>query len=101
MAHEDGLGCGNPSEIEIVGDDISGVNWHFEGQKDTLASRGQKAIYHGALKPLEHLLLRTAIVPWSYMASRFYHDVLWFPLIGKRRVAEIMKTEWGRLFQSY
>ncbi|MAE71324.1 MAG: iron-sulfur cluster-binding protein [Gemmatimonadetes bacterium] len=101
MAHEDGLGCGDPGEIEIVGEEIKNVNWHFEGKKDTFASRGQKMIYHGGLKPLEHLLLRTPLVPWSYLASRFYHDGLWYPLIGKRRVAEIMKTDWGRLFQSY
>ena len=29
LAHEDGLGVGDPAEIEIVGADISEVNWHF------------------------------------------------------------------------
>ncbi len=101
IAHEKGLGCGVIEELEIVGEDISGINWGFEGKKDTFASRGQKAIYHGPLKPLEKLLLRTPLVPWSYIASRLYHDGLWYPLVGKRRVEEALSTRWGKLFQEY
>ncbi|MGQ9732591.1 MAG: DUF362 domain-containing protein, partial [Candidatus Zipacnadales bacterium] len=100
LAHERGLGVGNPSEIEVLGEDISQVNFGFT-VGDTFASKGQKTIYHGWLKPFEKLLLRTPIVPWSYLASRLYHDVYWFPCVGKRRVAEIMQTEWGALFESY
>jgi uncharacterized protein (DUF362 family) len=53
LAHEKGLGVGNPSEIEVAGEDISGVNFHFTGSANTFASKGQKAIYWGPLKPLE------------------------------------------------
>jgi len=101
IAHEKGLGCGDPKEIEIVGEDVSGVSFGFSGQENTFASRGQKLIYHGWLKPVEHLLLRTPIVPWSYLASRAYHDAFWYPLVGRKRVNAIMKTGWGRLFQQY
>ncbi len=101
LADEDGLGVGNPSEIEVVGDDISGVNWGFEGQRDTFASRGQKMIYHGPLKPLEKMLLRSPLVPWSYLASRLYHDAYWYPLVGKERVREMLRTDWGKLFMQY
>ncbi|MBI5118479.1 DUF362 domain-containing protein [Candidatus Poribacteria bacterium] len=101
IAHEKGLGCGVVEDMEIVGEDISKVNWHFEGKKDTFASRGQKAIYHGPLKPLEKLLLRTPLVPWSYFASRIYHDGFWYPLVGKKRVEEALRTKWGELFQKY
>ncbi len=101
LAHEDGLGVGDPREIEIVGADISDVNWHFNHKRETFASRGQKLIYHGPLKPLEHLLLRTFLVPWSYLASRAYHDGFWFPFIGKKRVRQILNTEWGELFRRY
>ena len=32
LAHEKGLGCGDPKEIEIVGDEDAGKeNWHFVG----------------------------------------------------------------------
>jgi uncharacterized protein (DUF362 family) len=101
IAHEDGLGCGDPREIEIVGEDISGVSFGFRGDQNTFASRGQKLIYWGPLKCLERLLLRTFLVPWSYVASRLYHDVYWYPCVGRRRVREALKTEWGQLFQKY
>jgi len=101
LAHEAGLGCGEIQGIEIAGEDIRDVNFGFHGNEDTLASRGQKLIYHGFLKPLEKFLLRSAIVPWSYLASILYHDVYWYPLIGRRRVKQALQTEWGRLFQAY
>jgi uncharacterized protein (DUF362 family) len=100
LAHENGLGCGNFSEIEILGEDIKDVNFHFH-QENTFASKGQHAIYHGPLKPLEEFLLRTVLAPWSYVASKLYHDVLWYNLTGKHRVNEMLKTPWGKLFQSY
>jgi uncharacterized protein (DUF362 family) len=101
LAHEAGLGTGRTEEIEIVGEDIGGVNFRFTGTANTFASRGQKMIYWGPLKPLEKLLLRTVIAPWSYLASRLYHDVYWYPCKGKKRVADALETEWGRLFRSY
>ncbi len=101
LAYEHGLGVGDPREIEIAGEDISGVNFHFRGAQNTFASRGQKAIYWGPLKPLEKLLLRTVITPWSYAASRLYHDVYWYNLIGKKRVKQALGTKWGKLFLQY
>jgi hypothetical protein len=101
LAHERGLGCGDVREIEVAGEDISGVNFHFAAHDDTLASRGQKMIYWGALKPLEHLLLRTPLAPWSYIASRLYHDVYWYNFIGRGRVRQAMQTDWGKLFAAY
>jgi uncharacterized protein (DUF362 family) len=100
LAHEEGLGTGDPRDIEIVGEDISNVNFHFT-QTETFASRGQKMIYHGWLKPFEKLLLRSPIVPWSYMASRFYHDALWLNIVGKKRIRWALQTPWGQLFQKY
>jgi len=101
LAHERGLGCGDPAKIEVVGMDISGVNFGFRGDEDTFASWGQKQIYWGRLKPLERLLLRTPLVPWSYVASNVYYNLFWYPLIGRRRVKQAMATEWGKLFRRY
>lgn len=101
IAHELGLGIGDPRDIEIIGYDINQEQpWHFL-QEDTFASRGQKLIYHGPLKPLEKPLLQSPIVPWSYFASNFYHNVYWYPFVGRRRVQEALQTPWGRLFESY
>jgi uncharacterized protein (DUF362 family) len=101
LAHQAGLGVGQPREIEVVGEaGLVERPWGFR-REDTLASRGQHMIYHGRLKRLEGALLRSPLVPWSYVASRLYHDVFWYPLIGRRRVRAALMTKWGHLFQSY
>jgi uncharacterized protein (DUF362 family) len=102
MAHEAGLGIGDPSQIEIVGYDIEQEKpWNFV-QEDTFASRGQKLIYHGPLKPFEKILLQSPLVPWSFFASNFYHNVYWYPFVGRKRVLEaINTTSWGQLFAHY
>lgn len=101
LAHEAGLGCGEIQDIEIVGEDISEVNFNFQKAKNTIASYGQKLIYWGPLKPLEKFLLRTVLTPWSYAASVVFHDWIWHPFIGKQRTKKIMKSSWGNLFMRY
>jgi uncharacterized protein (DUF362 family) len=100
-SHELGLGVGDPKEIQIVGYDIEQEHpWHFV-QEDTFASKGQKLIYHGPLKPLEKVLLQSPLVPWSFFASNFYHNVYWYPFVGRQRVEAALQTRWGQLFKSY
>jgi len=41
------------------------------------------------------------VVPGSYFASNFYHNVYWYPFVGRKRVEEALKTQWGQLFESY
>ncbi|MEE8597192.1 MAG: DUF362 domain-containing protein, partial [bacterium] len=65
------------------------------------ASKGQKAIYWGKLKPFEHVLLRSPLVPWSYIASRAFHDFFWYNIFGKTIVKKLLNTSWGKLFESY
>jgi uncharacterized protein (DUF362 family) len=101
LAHEMGLGIGDPREIEFVGDDVANVNWNFAASENTFASRGQKMIYWGPLKPLEGVLLRSPLVPWAIWASNAYHNDFWLRFVGRKRVREAMKTPWGKLFQSY
>jgi uncharacterized protein (DUF362 family) len=100
-AHELGLGVADPRQIRVLGHDIEQEPaWGFR-QEDTFASRGQKLIYHGPLKPFEKLLLQSPLVPWSYFASNFYHNVYWYPFVGRRRVAAALQTDWGERFRSY
>ena len=101
LAHERGLGCGDVSLINVVGEDISKVNWQFTGVENTFASRGQKLIYWGPLKPLEKVLLRSPIVGWAFFASNLYHNGYWLKTRGRRRINAALKTKWGKLFQSY
>ncbi len=104
LAHDLGLGVGDPREIEIVGDtDAAEENWHFVGpyEKMTFASRMQHQIYWGRLKPYVEWSLKTWLAPWAYVASVLYHDAFWLPAIGRKRVAEALTSDWGRLFANW
>ncbi len=101
LATEQGLGVGDTREIEMAGDDVSAVNWKFRNA-ETFASRGQKLIYWGPLHRYEKFLLRTALAPWSYLASILYHDVFWYCCIGFWRARKAARTTaWGRLFRGW
>ncbi len=104
LAHEQGLGCGDPAEIEIVGDEEVGrQNWHFVGpfKQMTFASRMQHKIYWGPLKGPIEWSLKTVLAPWSYLASVFYHDTFWYPFIGKQKMQAALNSDWGRLFRNW
>lgn len=101
MAHELGLGNGDVDNIEIVGADISDVNWRFTGAENTLFSRSQKSFYWGPLKSLENVMTRSPLIKAGIAASNLYHNGYWLPVKGRKRVDEAMQTEWGQLFQSY
>ncbi|MBU4459676.1 MAG: DUF362 domain-containing protein, partial [Verrucomicrobia bacterium] len=103
LAHEAGLGCGDPREIEIVGDaDAARENWNFTGpfKKMTFASRMQHQIYWGPLKKPVEWSLKTFLAPWAYVASVLYHDFFWYPT-HRNRVDDALKSEWGRLFANW
>jgi uncharacterized protein (DUF362 family) len=104
LAHERGLGCGDPREIKIVGDqEAANENWRFAGpfQKMTFASRMQHKIYWGPLKKPLEWSLKTILAPWSYIASVVYHDSLWYPLNAKRQMDRVLNSEWGKLFRNW
>ena len=92
----------DPRQIEIVGYDIEQEPaWNFI-QTDTFASKGQKMIYHGPLKPLrKYTCCVHQSCPWSYFASNFYHNVYWYPFVGRKRVEAALQTQWGQYFKNY
>jgi hypothetical protein len=104
MAHDLGLGCGDPRDIEIVGDTSAGnENWHFVGpfKKMTFASRMQHQIYWGPMKKPIEWSLKTVLAPWAYIASVIYHDSFWYPYNAKRTMREVLDGPWGRLFRNW
>jgi uncharacterized protein (DUF362 family) len=100
MAHERGLGVGDLREIEIAGEDIAGLNFGFKTRR-SLVIWGDQMIRKGFLRPFEKLLLHSPLVVWAPFASNVYHDLMWYPTIGKHRVRKFMRTDWGRLFRKY
>jgi uncharacterized protein (DUF362 family) len=104
IAHDMGLGCGDPSKIEVVGDvDAAAENWHFDGpfKNMTFASKMQHKIYWGRLKTMLEWSLKTWLAPWAYIASVIYHDSFWYPTRAKKHMAVVLDSEWGRLFRNW
>lgn len=100
MCNDTGLGKGNLDEIEVLGEDIGDTDFGFS-TKRSLVIWGDQMLRQGPLRCLEKPLLHSPLVVWAPLASNLYHDFLWYPTVGKRRIAGFMKTEWGRLFAEY
>lgn len=103
LAHEQGLGCGDPRDIEIVGDqDAAKERWNFVGpfKKMTFASRMQHLIYWGPLRKPVEWSLKTVLAPWAYIASVLYHDSFWYPT-HQQLVHDLLHSDWGRLFNNW
>jgi uncharacterized protein (DUF362 family) len=100
MAHDEGLGCGDVDQIEIIGDDISKENWHFKAER-SIVIWGDQQVRKGRLKFLEPLMHTFLFYLGPVFLSAFYHDVYWYNVIGRKRIREYNKTEWGQLFQQY
>jgi len=58
-------------------------------------------IRKGFLRPLEGILLHSPLMVWAPIASNVYHDMVWYPTIGRSRIREFMQTGWGQLFRKY
>lgn len=101
VAHDDGLGTGDPREIEIVGADVSNESWGFE-VGDNGASLVGDLVWFGPLKGMQKLFFHTPLVNVFIFGSEAYHDYYRWPL-KDRKIFERWKREtgWGRLFARY
>ena len=105
LAHERGLGCGDPRDIEIVGDVDAAqreLALRRPVQRDDvrLADAAPDLLGAAASKPIEWSL-KTVLAPWAYVASVLYHDSFWYPLNADRRMRDALNSPWGRLFQNW
>lgn len=101
LASEHGLGVGNVRDIELVGDDISGENWHFEVGQSFHKFLAWMA-WWGPTKVLQKLVLRTPLVAIPTAISAMEHDWVHWPL-KEKHVYEKWRAEttWGHLFSQY
>ncbi len=101
LAHQDGLGCGDPREISVVGADISGESWNFTVGNNGVSLFGNLA-WFGPLRGFQKLFFRTPMVHAFVLGSEVYHDYYRWPL-RDRKVFEswCASTPWGQLFQEY
>ncbi len=102
LAHEAGLGVGDPRENDLVGDtDVGAESWNFR-VGHTGASRVGDMVWFGPLKPVQNVLMRTPLVNVFILGSEVYHDYYRWPA-RDRGVFEswLSDTPWGQLFQQY
>lgn len=100
LAHERGLGCGAIDEIEITGDDISEVDFHFNGDPNGLFSHDRNVVCQAPLQPVERALNHAAGARWTDAASKLCRDYYWFPFIGRPRADQMAEGKWGQLLQN-
>jgi uncharacterized protein (DUF362 family) len=101
LAHERGLGTGNPREIELVGDDLSSENWHFHVGRNSHSFLAWLAWY-GPTRVFQKLVLRTPLVIIPTLIGEVEQDYMFWPFKYRgiaRRWRE--SSPWGRLFQEY
>jgi len=103
LAHERGLGIGDPRQIEVVGEDVSHVDFGFSVGAN-LPSRFGRGVWFGSSRAqqLQYLLFRTPLVHAFILGSSIYHDRVWWPLKGRAIQARVRReSKWGRLFDEY
>lgn len=100
LAHDAGLGCGDINQIEIIGKDISNVNFNFKAKRSPVIFFDQ-LFRKGLFSFLEPLLFHTRFFNFCIIGSALYHDYIWYPLLGQWRIRKFLSTEWGRLFKQY
>ncbi|MFO0658438.1 MAG: DUF362 domain-containing protein [Polyangiaceae bacterium] len=69
VAHQDGLGVGDPRDIEIVGDDVSNESWGFE-VGDNGASKVGDFMWFGLMKRSSEAFLPHATGQRVYLRQR-------------------------------
>ncbi len=101
VAHQDGLGVGDPRDIEIVGADISKESWGFE-VGDNGASKVGDFMWFGPMKRFQKLFFHTPLVNVFIFGSEAYHDYYRWPMKDKKTFETWRaETQWGRLFERY
>jgi hypothetical protein len=101
LAHERGLGVGDPREIALVGDDVSGESWGFQVGQSFHRFLAWLSWY-GPTRVLQKLIFRTPIVIIPQLVSEINHDYIHWPLKEKHIYERWrQETPWGQLFQRY
>ena len=100
IAHEKGLGVGDPSEIEIVGHDCTLAGW-LSLMRDTTLAKRQRPGDGGLLAGFEKRLLASPAAALTVSAADLCRSAYWNPRDGRKRVKQALNTEWGQLFASY
>jgi len=101
-ATEEGLGQGDPRQIELVGmPELGNERWNFKVGVNLGTGTGM-LLWRTPLKVFQKLLFHTPLVNIFIFASEYYHDHFWYPVKGKKVVQQWKQESiWGKLFEQY
>jgi uncharacterized protein (DUF362 family) len=100
LAHERGLGMGDLSQIEIVGDrDVMNERWNFKVGANLATGVGTLLWHTWPLNRMQKLFFHTPLVKVFENASALYHDSWVYPFQSKAIVDKwLAESPWGQLF---
>jgi uncharacterized protein (DUF362 family) len=102
LAHDSGLGVGDPRDIEVAGDvEAADESWGFRVGTSFHAFAGW-VTWFGPTRFLQKAFTEPPILHVGNFYSHFYHDLYHWPLF-ESRIYRRWRTgsQWGRLFQEY
>lgn len=99
LAHDDGLGVGDPTQIELCGSDVGSDSWGLSLDRSA-ASVVDGASGRGRFERLGKLMLRTRLA--NVFSFGGYHEVYRWRRRDHATFEEWKRrTPWGRLFEAY
>lgn len=105
MAHDRGLGMGDIDQIDIVGmskKEFGRINFNFNTKRSPVIFWDQVLRKKTTnIKWFHNFLFHSPIFKSFIFASEFYHDKLWYPTVGKKKINKFLGSEWGQLFNKY
>jgi uncharacterized protein (DUF362 family) len=87
FAEQAGLGQARPEEIELVGDSLQGVNFHFAPAGKTVVAAFEDRLRHAAIG---RVLLDGPLLPVLNGAARLWYLFWYYVLAGRRRCRRIL-----------
>jgi uncharacterized protein (DUF362 family) len=101
LAHEQRLGVGDPRQLQVVGDDISGQSWGFHVGRNSHSFLAWLAWY-GPTRVLQKPVLRTPLAIIPTLIGEIEQDYIYWPF-KYRAIARRWRDSapWGHLFQQY
>lgn len=103
LAHDRGLGVGDPREIEVVGDvAAASERWNFRVGVNLATGVGRAMWMDTPLKHIQNLFFHTPLVKMFIFGSEMFHDRIWYPVKGRPAVRRWeQESPWGQLFARY
>ena len=105
IAHDRSLGEGDLEQVEILGmsrTDFNRLNFGFEVKKSPIIMGDQllrKKTFGVAW--LHNILFHSPIFRMFIFLSESYHDLIWYPIVGQKRIDAFMEDDWGGHFKMY